>query len=156
MEETKANHPLNILSPEEEATPPWYAKGLRFKCTECGKCCTGGPGYAWVDDQEIQAMADYLKITPKDFGKKYLRFVQGRYSLIEKRNYDCIFLKDKKCTIYPVRPQQCRTFPWWAQNLSSPEAWEEAAQDCEGISKDAPVVPLTTIQSQLMIDKKSL
>lgn len=160
MEETKAtqaSNRLQVLPPEEEqSSSPWYAQGLRFKCTECGKCCTGGPGYAWVNDQEIQKMADYLKISLKDFGRKYLRFVNGRYALIEKRNYDCIFLKDKRCTIYPVRPQQCRTFPWWAQNLSSPEAWREAAQDCEGISEEAPVVPYETIYSQLTIDQNSL
>ena len=86
-------HPLNVLSNEK----PWYSEGLRFKCTECGQCCTGAPGYAWVTDEEIKAIADYLKITVKDFGKRYLRFAKGRYALVEKKNYDCIFLKDKKC-----------------------------------------------------------
>jgi uncharacterized protein len=149
-------NPLNVLPQEspEESQKPWYAEGLRFKCTECGKCCTGGPGYAWVTDAEIQAIADYLKISVKDFGKKYLRFAKGRYALVETRNYDCIFLRDKKCTVYPVRPQQCRTFPWWVQNLSSPEAWQEAAKECEGICNEAPVVSLEIIQSQLNLDKK--
>lgn len=146
-------NPLNVLA-DEPPKIPWYSGGLRFKCTECGKCCTGGPGYAWVTNEEIQAIADYLKMNIKDFGKKYLRFTKGRYALVEKSSYDCIFLKDKKCTIYPVRPNQCRTFPWWVQNLTSPESWKEAAMSCEGISEDAPLVPLETIQTQLAIDKK--
>lgn len=143
-------HPLNVLSDNT----PWYSKGLRFKCTECGKCCTGGPGYAWVNEEEIQAIADYFKLSVKEFSKRYLRFVKGRYALVEKRNYDCVFLKDKKCTIYPVRPTQCRTFPWWAQHLATPQDWEEAAEYCEGISEEAPLVPLEVIQSQLAIDRK--
>jgi Fe-S-cluster containining protein len=145
-------NPLKVLSPNDK---PWYSEGLRFKCTECGKCCTGAPGFAWVNDEEIQAIADYLKMSVKDFGKRYLRFVRGRYALVEMKNYDCVFLKDKKCSIYPVRPNQCRTFPWWLQNLTSPEAWKEAASYCEGISNDAPVVPLEVIESQLNIDKTS-
>ena len=134
---------------------PWYSEGLRFKCTECGQCCTGAPGYAWVTDEEIKAIADYLKMSVKDFGKRYLRFARGRYALVEKKNFDCVFLKDKKCSVYPVRPTQCRTFPWWMQNLSSPEEWKEAAKYCEGISENAPIVPLETIEAQLNLDKSN-
>ncbi|HEV8050891.1 MAG TPA: YkgJ family cysteine cluster protein, partial [Parachlamydiaceae bacterium] len=76
-----------------------------------------------------------------------------RYALVEKKNYDCIFLKDKKCSVYPVRPTQCRTFPWWMQNLATPEDWKEAAKFCEGISDDAPLVSIDIIESQLNLDK---
>lgn len=140
------SHPLNIL-PDHT---PWYSNGLRFKCTECGQCCTGAPGYTWVSDAEIIAIAHHLGLTLDEFGKKYLRLVNGRYALLEKPvSYDCIFLKDKKCQIYQLRPQQCRTFPWWQQNLTSPEAWEEAAQYCEGISAEAPLMSFAVIQEQL-------
>lgn len=143
-------HPLNVLSNET----PWYADGLRFKCTECGQCCTGAPGYTWVSDEEILAIADHLGLSLEEFGKKYLRYVNGNYALLEKAiTYDCIFLKDKKCQIYHLRPKQCRTFPWWARNLSSPEEWQEVAQYCEGISHNAPLVPLAEIQEQLVQDQ---
>ena len=36
---------------------PWYKDGLKFKCTGCGDCCTGGEGYVWVNKQEIVALA---------------------------------------------------------------------------------------------------
>ena len=38
--------------------------------------------------------------------------------------YDCVFLKEdpergrKTCSIYPVRPLQCRTWPFWPENLA--------------------------------------
>ena len=28
----------------------WYSEGLRFECTQCGACCSGEPGYVWVDE----------------------------------------------------------------------------------------------------------
>jgi uncharacterized protein len=140
---------LNIL----QDNVPWYSQGLRFKCTECGKCCTGAPGYTWVSDAEIVDIASHLGLSLDEFGKKYLRLVNGKYALLEKpASYDCIFLKDKKCEIYQLRPMQCRTFPWWKQNLSSPEEWQEAAQYCEGISSEAPLVPLHDIQENLSIN----
>lgn len=146
------NHPLNVISDEK----PWYRHGLNFKCTECGQCCSGSPGYTWVTEAEITAIAQHLNLAIDEFSKKYLRYVDGRYALLEKRsgpdNYDCIFLKDKKCQIYTARPTQCRTFPWWTQNLASKEDWEEAARHCEGISLDAPLVPFEIIQQQLSQD----
>lgn len=143
--------PLKMIKDDQ----PWYKDGLRFKCTECGQCCTGAPGYAWVNDDEIQAIAKFLKLDVETFGKRYLRYVNGRYALLEQREtFDCIFLKNKKCQIYPVRPTQCRTFPWWAQNLATPEDWKEAAKYCEGINDEAPLISIEVIQSNLEIDKK--
>ena len=138
---------LNIVKVEEE---PWYKDGLRFSCTECGQFCTGSPGYVWVTETEIDKMAEHLSLTVAEFSRFYLRRVEDRFSLLEHpKTYDCVFLKDKKCQIYKVRPVQCRTFPWWPQNLRSEEDWREAAKSCEGIRLDAPVVPLTVIHEQL-------
>ncbi|MDB6081531.1 MAG: hypothetical protein JWO53_803 [Chlamydiia bacterium] len=135
------------METEKNPLEIWYKDGLKFSCTQCGKCCGGSPGYAWVTEEEIQTIAEYLKISLEEFAKKYLRKVHGRWSLLEySKTYDCIFLKEKKCSIYPVRPQQCRTFPWWTENLSSKEAWDETAERCEGIHEDASLVPFEEIE----------
>lgn len=128
---------------------PWYANGLNFGCTGCGACCTGSPGYIWVNEEEILAISNHLGLSVQEFGRKYLRKVNGRFSLTERRvSYDCIFLKEKKCTIYEVRPLQCRTYPWWPEMLSSEEEWLKGAHTCEGICKEAPLVPLETIEKE--------
>src|SRR5260370_17938696 len=45
---------------EPAMSEPWYKDGLRFTCTMCGDCCTGEPGYVWVDDDDLAAIADFL------------------------------------------------------------------------------------------------
>lgn len=133
---------------------PWYTGGLRFKCTECGQCCTGSPGYTWVTEEEITKIAQHMKLSTEEFSRKFVRVVGDRLALLENAiNYDCVFLKDKKCQIYSVRPKQCRTFPWWTQNLKSPKDWNEAARYCEGINSHAPLISLTTIREQLKIQE---
>jgi uncharacterized protein len=129
----------------------WYEKGLRFQCTQCGKCCTGSPGYVWVEEKEIEAMAEFLKISTEVFMKRYVRKVGAKYSLREDpRTFDCVFLKGKKCDVYGARPKQCRTYPWWKENLSTPAAWEEASKVCEGIDqRDARLYTLEEIQKTL-------
>lgn len=126
---------------------PWYADGLRFTCTQCGNCCTGAPGYVYVTEEEIEKIADFLgdgdgrsRTRRGELGPNHLRRVGRRYSLTEDRKSgDCCFLKHvdgkRVCTIYPVRPLQCRTWPFWDINLESPESWEEAARGCPGMNR---------------------
>ena len=130
---------------------PWYKKGLRFACTECGACCTGSPGYVWLEEADIEAICDHLDISRSDFLKRYTRQVDSRFALREDhKNYDCVFLKDSKCTIYSARPGQCRSFPWWVEHLSSPQAWKQAAKRCEGIDHpDCKIYTLSEIQKDL-------
>lgn len=130
---------------------PWYKKGLRFKCTGCGGCCTGSPGYVWVSPSEAEAMAERLNIPLEEFLKKYTRRIGNRVTLKEHpKTYDCVFLKGKRCELYDVRPKQCRTFPWWSENLKSSDDWKETAARCEGIDHpDAPLISLEEIQKYL-------
>jgi Fe-S-cluster containining protein len=136
---------------------PWYKDGLKFKCTACGKCCTGSKGLIFVTEDEIIGMAAFLKITPAFFKQRYLRLRNNRYVLVEKKSmtapgsFDCIFLKDKKCEVYGERPLQCRTYPWWPENLNSKESFALAALECEGVNDDAPVVPLHEILKALSL-----
>lgn len=129
----------------------WYKDGLRFKCTGCGECCTGAPGYVWLTDEDIDRLATHFKLTKEDFLKTHTRYVNGRYSLKESPpSYDCVFLQGKRCTIYDARPKQCRTFPFWPANLASKQAWNAAATYCEGINaEDAPLIPASLITKTL-------
>lgn len=119
--------------PQEPPSEPWYAEGLQFSCTGCGDCCTGAPGYVWVNQQEIDALAVRLQMSPAAFEKKFVRQIGVRRSLKERRNYDCVFLDEsRRCTVYEDRPRQCRTWPFWDSNLKSPATWDAACQACPG------------------------
>jgi len=124
----------------------WYANGLHFECLGCGRCCSGpAQGYIWVTRSEIQIIADFLKITASQLRRDYLRRVGLRTTIVEQPSTkDCIFLnhglrglhgEKPRCIIYPVRPGQCRTWPFWPINLASPDAWNKAGQKCPGINR---------------------
>ncbi len=98
---------------------PWYRDGLRFECTQCGNCCTGAPGFVWVSDEEVGALAEFLGVSPAQAHEMYTRRYGARRSLREKANGDCVFYdRQAGCTVYAVRPRQCRTWPFWESNLA--------------------------------------
>ena len=122
------------MSPESRSADLlWYGEGLRFSCTRCGLCCQG-EGYVWVERLEIRRLARFLGLSVVEFGQRYLRRVDGRLSLTEAADGSCVFF-DEGCTVYPERPTQCRTFPFWKKNVGRPERWLETAEQCEGIGE---------------------
>ena len=127
---------------------PWYARGLKFRCTACGNCCSGPPGYVWISEEEVGRLAAHLGRTVEDVRRRYVRGVDGRLSLKERKNlegkHDCIFLTDlppdpqtgerrRGCGIYEARPLQCRTWPFWDGVVGSKASWAHAKVVCPGM-----------------------
>lgn len=150
MAEHESEHDTN------ENELEWYAPGMTFGCTQCGNCCSGPSGYVWFTDEEAAAMAAYLKLDENDFRRRFARRKFGKWTLdeikIKKNHYDCVFLRRDTegkgmCSIYPVRPLQCRTWPFWPENLESKEAWDGAASRCPGMrSGEGTFVPVEQIR----------
>lgn len=126
--------PAESATPEAPQSEPWYANGLKFRCTGCGNCCTGGPGAVWVGDEEMLAIARHLDLTIGEFRLMYTRLIGSRVSLREYANGDCVFFdgRTRGCTIYPVRPIQCQTWPFWSSNISSEKMWKHIEAVCPG------------------------
>lgn len=129
----------------------WYEDGIRFKCTSCGKCCTGKGGVVFLSNEEAKKISTFLKISLEDFLSIYCRKIEGKFILKDAENTDtCIFLKDKKCQIYQNRPTQCKTFPYWPSIMRSKKNWENEKKSCEGIDHpEAETVNIETIEINL-------
>jgi Fe-S-cluster containining protein len=132
---------------------PWYQDGLRFRCTRCGKCCTGPPGFVWVNDEEIAAIAAFRGEAVAEVQEHFTRRVGQERSLRERLNGDCVFYDGEAgCTIYPVRPRQCRTWPFWESNVRTPEDWKRTCQLCPG-SGQGELISAEEITRRLKIIK---
>lgn len=139
------------------ASIPWIQEGLRFECTGCGQCCTGASGYVFLSPTDIQSLATHLSLSTKEFIRRYTRWVEGQLALLDRPASDhCIFLKENRCSVYAARPIQCRTYPWWIQNLHSPEAWAAARESCEGIHPAAPLVSKEKIETECALSLDNL
>ncbi len=130
----------------------WYRKGLRFECTGCGGCCTGDPGYVWVNQEEVVAIAKFLGLDMAQFECTHVRRVGNRRSLVELSGGDCTFFDNgaRRCMIYEVRPRQCRTWPFWASNVATIEAWQETCEACPGAGQ-GHLIPLAEIETRVSV-----
>lgn len=136
----------------------WYEQGVHFRCQapECSQCCSGqrGEGYVWVSAEDMQNIAAYLGMEFDKFTRRYVRQIDYAFSLIEKPNKDCVFLENGGCSIYDVRPTQCRTYPFWPDIMRAPEKWHREAEQCPGIGVEDAPVSADEIDEQLEIDRE--
>lgn len=117
---------------------PWYQDGVRFACTGCGGCCRARNGYeyVYVDPTEARAIARRLGIPLRRFVAEYL-LEQAEDAQMHLRFDDgaCSMLKDGKCQVYEERPKQCRTWPFWRENLDR-KVWDtEIAPNTPGVGR---------------------
>ena len=134
----------------DSTDPTGAGRGLRFRCTRCGNCCTGPEGFVLFTELEAARLAARLGVTRAEFEGRYTKeTVRGR-SLAEKESafgLDCIFLDRASvpgkavCGVYEDRPAQCRTWPFWKSNLRSGQTWALASRHCPGINQGRLIPP---------------
>ena len=130
-------------------------KGIRFECQGSGNCCVsrGTYGFVYLSKKDIKKLSDGFKTTEQNFVKNYCQKTDGFIHLKELKinNGNCIFLKDNKCTVYKSRPIQCRTWPFWPENMNSKTWNNDIAKNCPGVCK-GKVKPKKEILKQVQID----
>ena len=86
-----------------------------------------------MNEEELAAIAEFRGESKEQTKAVYTRLDGRDRSLKEKANGDCVFYdRQAGCTIYPVRPRQCRTWPFWETNVVTPEAWQKTCVVCPG------------------------
>lgn len=116
--------------------------GFCFSCQRCLHCCSGEPGFVFLSKDDVMRACSFLNIGTDEFLGIYCRKIDyGTYYLVslkERDDYSCIFLDEMGCTIYPARPLQCKTYPFWRGLADDPDAMEDEKRNCPGIGKGRP------------------
>ena len=125
------------MKPLSEKAKAWYSNGLRFECQRCGRCCTNRGPYAFVflSEADVSALADHLGLGREVFLERHCTLHGGRLTLRHDLPRCEFQADDGACTVYEARPQQCKSWPFWRENLQR-ETWErEVAPLCPGVGQ---------------------
>jgi Fe-S-cluster containining protein len=116
--------------------PAMFKGGVRFECQGTGKCCMsrGEDGFVYFSADDRRRMAAALGITMGAFTRKYCKQTNGLWHLKDPEK-NCVFLEGKRCSQYEGRPSQCRTWPFWPENMNARTWNAEVAPYCSGVGK---------------------
>ena len=117
-----------------------------FNCTACGDCCRGG-GNVYFSDEELQNLKEYLNLDAEKWKllvKKLINFRKNRLH-VHSSSKACIFIgSENRCRIYPVRPLQCRSYPYWPSVFESKAELLSHMKKCPGFNEK--ISPISSLQ----------
>jgi len=109
-----------------------------FKCKMCGDCCYGEGGII-VDDEEVENISCFLKITSEAFVSRFCEDRHGDTHIKTGQDGFCIFFdREKACLIHPVKPEICMLWPYYPAIVNDEETWNMTKTACRGINRDCP------------------
>ena len=116
--------------------PKFYDQGVHFKCTGCGDCCRthGEYAYVFLTKTDVDNMAAHLGLSRIDFLNAHCRTDPDGTTYLTMLHGSCNFLDENgRCAVYPVRPKQCATWPFWTENLNAKSWHGPVSKCCAGI-----------------------
>lgn len=112
-----------------------FEEGIRFVCQPgCTRCCDVS-GYVYLTEDDVKNAAAYLKMTAAAFEAKYIYRTRHMRRLRKPRRAQCHFLGQGGCGIHPVKPVQCRLFPFWPELIESRQEWRATGRWCPGVGQ---------------------
>ncbi|MCC6138433.1 MAG: YkgJ family cysteine cluster protein [Bdellovibrionaceae bacterium] len=146
---------MSQLPEPRNLSKKWWKDGVRFECQQSGKCCVshGEYGFVYLTLKDRQNIAKELGLTTREFTTKHCTKTDGVFHIADQGGPTCQFLKNKMCTIYKVRPTQCRTWPFWPETMGA-KAWQkDVVKFCPGVNKGSKIYSPKEIQS--IIDEQT-
>jgi hypothetical protein len=108
---------------------------MRFECQPgCTACCEQ-KGFVYLTEEDLRSIAAFLGMGSAEFERRHVYRTRNLRRLRVPRDAQCSFLRDGGCSIHPVKPVQCRTFPFWPELVGNRQEWHKTAAYCPGIGK---------------------
>ncbi len=107
LKRIEKNPPRGLLKTNAEVGAETWSE---VECLSCANCCKKmTPTFK---KSEVKRIAAHMGMTHKEYFDKYLEMDEDNEDVVNKST-PCqhLDLTDNKCTIYEIRPDDCRLFP---------------------------------------------
>ncbi len=89
----------------------------------------------YITSKDLERLAKHLGLSEQEFEARYVIRYRRLTRLRKPRKSQCHFLMADGCSVHPVKPVQCRTYPFWPELVEDRAAWQAEAKRCPGINK---------------------
>jgi Fe-S-cluster containining protein len=93
-------------------------------------------GFVYITEQDLVRIAGYIGLDPSEFEQRFVYRTRHSLRLRKPRQSQCHFLTETGCSVHPVKPVQCRVYPFWPEYVEHRDIWDyEGTHKCPGIGK---------------------
>jgi Fe-S-cluster containining protein len=113
-----------------------YPKNVCFECERCALCCGDTKNRArsiLLLKIEVERISRKTLKSVDDFAEKVEGFEPYVYRMRKTNDGKCIFLKDKLCNIYQIRPLICMFYPFELKEVKSNKYVFAYTDECPAI-----------------------
>jgi hypothetical protein len=103
-------------------------------------------GEVYLTEEDLTRIAAHLSLKPADFEAQHVLRTTRSLRLRKPPDRQCLFHREGRCSIHPIKPVQCRVFPFWPEIIESAEAWDETARNCPGMNK-GPLIQIAAART---------
>jgi Fe-S-cluster containining protein len=107
-------------------------------------------GQVYLSEEDLVRIAAYVNMSPAEFEERYVYRTARLMRLRKPPAKQCMFHVENRCSIHPVKPTQCRIFPYWPEIIESQSSWDETAKSCPGMNQG----PLIQIEIARNVSKE--
>jgi len=116
-----------------------YPRDVHFKCLKCAVCCGDTEErirHILLLKAEAERIAEATSRPIEEFAKKIENHAPYIYEMRKNvKDRRCIFLQDKLCTIYLLRPLICRFYPFELKITRNEKHEFIYTKECPGIGQ---------------------
>jgi uncharacterized protein len=109
-------------------------------------------GEVYLTEQDLLRIAAHLSTDPAEFEAKYVHRTTRSLRLRKPSDRQCLFHQNGRCSIHPIKPVQCRVFPFWPEIVETEASWNETALRCPGMNRG----PLVQIEAARRLSDEML
>lgn len=118
-----------------------FPANLRFECNGCGLCCGDTDKktrHILLLECEAEKIADHTRQPKHDFSVPIAGKAPYVHEMRKSGDGKCVFLKENRCSIYPLRPLICMFYPFELKPRENTELHNfDFTVECPTIGKGA-------------------